>query len=349
MRKRQEKGGFSRFLEKIYNPPNWVALIAIVSMLIVCPLVVLTVLFNYGETVPIVIACTVCGLLFVYATVVIVNYIVKLRKKVLHVADKYTFTKKLHKNYEFRTLFFGIFALLCNIGYTVFLISMAFTYDSIWYGSIGVYYILLSVSRGGVLIQNQKDEQKYKYDFHKLQTAKVGTYRYCGVMMLVLSLSLIFSVTELIVDNSGFRVTGWLIYVFAAMAIYKVFGALQHFIRSTKRDDLVVRSVRYINFAVTLMSVLCLQTSILAAYPPKNITLAVANGITGALVCLITLGLGLFMIVFSVRAKRRLLAHEAEFAETAGNLHPVGYNRDGYYDEYQEEKRKPFREEIEEE
>ncbi len=331
----KKRRAFKRFWGKLQNPPNWVAMIAFGATLVVCPLVILAMVLGYGHTMAATIACVICGLLFIYTTVVTVNYIVKFRRKVLRVANKFTFTRNLYKSYEFRTLFFGICAFLCNVGYTVFLIVMAFKFSSVWYGAIGLYYILLSVARGGILIQNGKDEKKYKYDFHRLQTAKVGTYRYCGIMMLVLAFSLGVSVVELVVDNSGFRLASWWIYVFAIVAAYKIFSALRHFIHATKRDDLVVRSVRYINLSVTLMSVLCLQTSIVAAFPPKNTTAAVINGVTGALVCLITLALGLYMVVFSVKEKRRLLAQEALYVETASGLE-VGYNRDGYYDEYEE-------------
>ncbi len=333
MGRRYRKSGWRHFLEKLHNPPNWVAIITVVSACVVCPLAILALWLDEGHSIIAVVACALCGILLIYAVAVTINSIVKLRKKVLKVADRYEFTRNLRKNYEFRTLFFGAVSFLCNIGYMLFLIGMAFYYRSIWYGAIGVYYILLSVARGGILLQNRKDERTYRYDFHKLQTAKVGTYRYCGVMMLVLAFSLAVSVVELVVSGSGFRNEGWLIYVFAAVAAYKVIHAFIHFIHSTKRDDLVVRSVRYVNMAVTLMSVLCLQTSIIAAYPIAPERVALFNGITGTVVWGITFLLGLYMIIFSTQEKKRLLETEVRLAQTVDVLQPMGYNRDGYLDE----------------
>ncbi len=337
MGEKKGKNGFWRFLEKIHNPPNWVGVLIVATTVFVCPFVVFTVLFDFWSNMHALIACLLCALLVVYTAVVIVNAVLKVRKKVLHVADRYEFTRNLHENYEFRTLFFAVCSCLCNIAYTVFLIVMAFRYRSVWYGTIGIYYILLTFSRGGVLLQNSKDEKKYRYDFRKLQSAKVGTYRYCGIMMLVLALSLTFSVVELIIDSSGFRHAVWLIYVFAPVALYKTVVAIVHFVHATKRDDLVIRSVRYINLAVTLMSVLCLQTAILAASSLQSVAIAWLNGVTGGGVCLITFALGVYMVVFSVRAKREALAKEAEWAAQTEVLDPVGYNRSEYSEEYKGE------------
>ncbi len=349
-----KKNAFLQFLEKLYNPPSWVAVLAIATTLIVCPLVVLTVAFDYGHSLAAVIGCVICGFLLIYTVAVIVNYIVRLRKKVFKVADKFEWSRNFFKDYESRTLFFSIFNLLCNVGYTVFLVVMALVYNSIWYGTVGLYYILLIVARGGALVQNGKDEKQYKTDYNKLQTAKVGTYRYCAIMMLALALAMAVSVAELVIDsyNAGFRLPGWMIYVFGGVAAYKVITALVHFVRATKRDDFAVRAVRYINLSVTLMSVLCLQTAIVAAYPPKDMTAAVSNGITGAIVCLITFGLGLYMIVHSFKAKKRLLQQEAVYAEGVDELER-GYNRDGYKEEYVVEEKAsratPLKEEIKEE
>ncbi len=327
-----------RVLGKLYNPPNWVAWLAIATTIIVCPLIGVAIVVGEGEGSVLfaLFGCLICVILLVYSTVVTVNSVIKIRKKVLIVADRYEFTRQLSKSYEYRTAIFGLCALLCNVGYTVFLIVMAFLYDSIWYGAVGVYYILLSITRGGILVQTKKDEKKYRYDYQGLQLAKAGTYRYCGIMVLTLAVSLIVSVIELVVGGSGFKMNAWLLYVFAAVAAYKTVSSVVHFIRATKRDDLAARAVRYVNLAVAVTSILCLQTAIVDAYLLKTTTAILLNGITGTVVCAITLALGVYMVVASVKEKRRLLAQEAVLAEAVELVDGVGYNRDGYGDEYED-------------
>ena len=306
-----EKNSFQRFLQKLNNPPNWIALIATATALIALPLSILTLLFDKAHKAQATVACIVSGIIFLYAVLVIVNSLLRLRKKVLNVADRYEFTRNLHFSYEFRTIFFGACALLGNLCYTVFLAVMAFLYDSVWYGALAVYYIVLLTSQGGVLLQNNKDEKRYKFDFHSLQKAKAGTYRYCGIMIIALTVALGVSVVELMINGAGPSATDGFIAVLAVIAVGKVFYGILHFVRSSRSSDLVVRSVWYINLAVTLVSILTLQTLVLSAYP-SHIETVVFNGITGFSVCLITLVLGAFMIIYSFYAKKRLVAVEAE-------------------------------------
>ncbi len=333
-RRRREPKEQRSFWKQLHNPPNWVAVITIAGALVVCPLLIAAIVVNHWRNMYLLIAILLCAVLAAYTVVVIVNSVRKMRRKVLNVAERYEFTRNLRNDYQFRTLFFGICSFLCNVGYTAFLILTAFRYRSVWYGSIGMYYILLSISRGGVLFQNRKDERRHRYDFLKLQEAKLGTYRYCGMMMLALTFSLSLSVLELVFGGSGFRHAVWLIFVFAPVAIYKAAMAIFHFVRATKMDDLVVRSVRYINLAVTLMSVLCVQTAIFAAIPARTTLFAVLNGITGSIVCAVTCALGVYMLIFSTKAKKQLLAQRLEYAERWGGEEPMGYNRDGYREEY---------------
>ena len=321
-----------RFFQKLNNPPKWIGLITGATALVALPLSILILTINQAYKVQATIACVISGLIFLYAVWVTVNYVIRLRRKVLNMADKYTFTRNLFGNYEYRSIFLSACAFLCNLGYTVFLASLAFFYDSVWYGALAVYYIMLAMSRGSILVQNNKHEKKYKYDYHGLQKAKVGTYRYCGIMLLALTAALGVSVVELLINGVGPRTASGFIYVFAAVAVYKVINAIIQFVRSTKSTDLAVRSVWYINFSVTLVSVLTLQTVILSAYP-KVTNATLLNGLTGFVVCLITLALGTFMIVHSVQVKKRLLAREASVAEAVAIQENSGYNRDGYQDE----------------
>ncbi len=321
------------FFQKLHNPPNWVAVITVAGALVVCPLLIAAVVVNRWQNMYLVVALTLFTILAGYTTVVIVSSVRKMRKKMLNVADRYEFTRNLRDDYSFRTKVFGVFSFAANVGYTAFLMFTAFKYKSLWYGAIGTYYILLSIARGGVLFQSRKDERRYHYDFLKLQEAKVGTYRYCGIMMLGLTASLTLSVGELVFGGTGFKHPVWLTFVFGSVAIYKVATASFHFVRSTKMDDLVVRSVRYINLAVTLMSVLCVQTSILAAIPASVSLSSIFNGVTGAIFCACTTALGVYMLAFATRAKNKIRAHKKELAERWGGEPLIGYNRDGYQEE----------------
>lgn len=281
-----------------------------VTALIALPLSVFVFALRQAYKQQAIIACVFSGILFLYALLTIIKYYLRLRRKLLKVAGRYAFTRNLLR-YEYRSIFISGCAFLGNIGYTVFLAYIAFLYDSVWYGALAVYYIVLAMSRGSMLVRNNKHERMYKADHHSLQKAKVGTYRYCGIMIIALTVALGVSVVELMINGAGPSATDGFIAVLAVIAVGKVFYGILHFVRSSRSSDLVVRSVWYINLAVTLVSILTLQTLVLSAYP-SHIETVVFNGITGFSVCLITLVLGAFMIIYSFYAKKRLVAVEAE-------------------------------------
>lgn len=329
--RRNGKGLRRRFWEKFNNPPNWVALLMYATTLIVCPLALAAFIMDYGHSVFAIVAYCICALIFLYTMIVAVNAVIRLRRKLLTVADKYEFTRRLHKSYAFRTIVLGACALLFNVGFTVFLCVMAVRTRSAWYGALALYNVLLVATWGGLLLQNRKDEKRYKYDPTKLQREKVGTYRYCGIMIIALTVALTASVVQMVVDGAGFRLPHWAIYPFAAFALYRVAKAAYNVVKSTKYDDLVVRAARNIGLATALVSVLTLQTAIFAAFPP-SFDPSWLNAVAGIVVCCALIALGTFMIVFSGKVKKRLTVWETE--KMQADEAAKGYNRDGYGEEY---------------
>lgn len=336
------KDRMKRFFEKLNHPPGWVAVLTYATAFVICPLTLATVLLGQGGGVLSMIAYVVSACSFIYMVMLTVSAIRRFRRKVLSVADRYSFTRKLHSNYEFRTLVFGAITFLCNIGYAVFLFVMACMTESLFYGALVVYYVLLSTSRGGLLIDARKSERKYKDDPWLLQKEKVGMYRYCGWMIVGLSLALAFSVVEMVTKGEGFHVPQGTIYAFAAFTLYRVAMTVVNFIKSTRYDDLTVRAVRQINMATALVAMLTLQTAIFAAFP-LDINPTLWNGITGTVVCVSVITLGSYMLAYANRFKKRIsqgrvCAERKKSEKTATNS--TGYNRAEYSEEYGKDREK---------
>lgn len=319
--------------KKIKNPPNWLAVLSCVATLIVCPAAAIALAFDEGHTVYAFIACGIAVLPLSYTVLIMVIVCKRLFKRIGKVADKFFFTRNLHKNYEFRSIFFGAISLACNVGYTIFLCVTALRYHSTWYGALAVYYILLSTARGGVLGQNAKDTRKYKYDLMKLQKAKAVNYRYCGFMLMAISLALSLSVIQMFVDGASFYTPKAFIYAFAAVALYRMVMAIYNFVKASKKDDLVVRAVRYLNLITALVTLLSLQTAIFAAFG-LALPSAIVNSAVGTIVCLVAMSLGIYMVSFSWAVCKKLKLEEELQRKSAESVSP--YNREDYREEYGE-------------
>ncbi len=316
------------FWKKLNQPAHWIAMLVHIFTLTLCPLAIFSIVFDFGHGVYAGIGYAICGLLLLYSVSIIGGQIVR---KWTKVADKYAFTRHIQKSYAFRSLFFTACNFVFNIGYTIFLCIMALQLDSAWYGALAVYYILLTITRGGMLVQNSRDEHRYKHNPEALHKAKLGTYMYTGIMILFLTAAFAVSVVQVVVDGAGMQVPPWAIYAFVAFTVCRLFMAVWNFVKSSKYKDLATRSARYINMTTALVSLLSLQTALLSLLE-TDVLSSVLNAVTGSLVCLGELAIGVYIIVYSgvknrkLKKKALLLKMERESAD--------GYNRADYLEEY---------------
>lgn len=320
-----------RFLEKFKNPSSWVVVLLYASTLVICPLAVATIIIGYGHGVFAVITYTLCSLLFIYTMYVAINSFNRMKAKFHAKTDKIEFMRKLHLNPSFRTIIFAIFTIAINVAYAIFLIKMARKMNSSWYAALAMHSIVLFVARAGVLIKNALDSRRYKCDPVRLKKGKLNNYLFSGVMLLFLTIVLSAFVFVCVTVGGGMRVPRWAIYLFAIVAIHRIAMAIIHFIKAHRYEDLVARSVRYTNLATAFVSVLTLQASIMASFPPtfnpRPFTLLLS-----ALVGLVGILLGTLMVLYACREKKRIRLAEKEMPQVAE--HVDGYNREDYIYEY---------------
>ena len=302
-----QENRWKAFLRQLNNPPTWVATLAFATTLVACPLALATIVMDYGHNVYAIVAYVICAIVLLYTLYVLVISIRRLKKKVGKAADKFKFTRNLYKSYEFRSVFLGICSSLFNVGYTVFLTTMAIRFNSAWYGALALYHILLVLTLGGMLVRNATDEHRYKNDFYTLQKSKIGVFRYCGYMLLIQTAALSISVLEMVVGGTGFQIPKWPLILFGGFACWRIVTAIVNFVRSTIYDDLAVRAMRYLSLVTAFVSALTFVTAFFAAFPLKrDVDVAVIDAVAGGIVCLIIIALGLFMIMFADRARKRM-------------------------------------------
>lgn len=320
------------FWKRLKNPPNWIAIMCFIASFVLFPLAVITSILDEWGNLFAILACAFCVVPLLYTIFIIVVFFIRTFRKVLREADKYTFTRQLHKSYEFRSMFFAVCTFISNVGYTAFLSSLALITRSPWFGALAAYYILLTSARGGVLLQHYRDEQRFKDDSFALQRAKAGTYRYCGIMMVALTLAMAISVVHtMIVGVAERSLHPWVVYLFAGYALYRIIVSVISFVKATTRDDLAVRAVKYINLATALVSVFTLQTAIFEVFF-SGFNPIIFNAVGGFSVCLIMLILGVYIISFSSAVRRNI---KAQMARAKANAQEEQlYNREGYDEEY---------------
>ncbi len=294
---------WKKLYEKLKNPSGIILTISYVLTILFCAGAVLAVvtsenaknisIFSYP-------LFAFAAIFLAYSTYTVVVFGPSIKNKLIVFLKKHKFTRNLLENYGFRTVVFATLSTSLNVLYVIFNGVVAIISRSIWYGSLAGYYIVITALRLSIIsYHKEKRSQSDDASIHEQsqdESKEVKKYKACGVFLLVLPLCLSASITEMVVNNSGFIYWGWTVFAFAAYAFYKITMSIFNVVKARKNDDITLQALRNIGLADAFVSILALQTALLYAYA-EGTDYAFANAITGAVVCASTVVIGTLMII----------------------------------------------------
>lgn len=227
----------------------------------------------------------------------IIFFVPKIKKSFISLMNKRKFTASIINDYGFRAVTFSSVAFIVNIGYAIFNGVIGIVSHSIWFGALSLYYIVLSALKAYVLI-NAKRLNKLDGD---QSTRKYRLYKNCGISLIILSFALSGAVVQMALTDKGFKYADLMIYAAALYAFYKLTIAIIQFVKSRRHGRTINETLGLINLSDGLVSMLALQTALLAAFGEGNNKLY--NAITGTAVMLIIIAIGIFMAFGAKRIK----------------------------------------------
>ena len=190
-----------------------------------------------------------------------------------------------------RTRKLALVSLLFNMVYSAYHIIFGITTHSWWFFTIGIYYAILSIVRFVVLRHKGK---------------KHFVIRFTGIMLMVLSLSLVGTVILAFVKDRG---TAFHLIVMLAIAVYaftKITLATIKWIKARKSKSAKLITLRNISFADAFVSIFSLQRSMLVSFEGMSeIEIRIMNVATGSAVCIIVFLLGLNLVQQKSLIKRK--------------------------------------------
>jgi len=182
-------------------------------------------------------------------------------------------------------------SLLFNMVYSAYHIIFGITIHSWWFFTIGIYYAILSVVRFVVL------RHKGKNSFDILFT---------GIMLMVLSLSLVGTVILAFVKDRGIAFHLIVMLAIAVYAFTKITLATIRWIKARKSKSTKLITLRNISFADAFVSIFSLQRSMLVSFEGMSeIEIRIMNVATGSAVCIIVFLLGLNLVQQKGAIKRK--------------------------------------------
>ncbi len=248
--------------------------------------------------------CSYASFLFAAVTLGYSVYAVvySIRHVYQKIAKKNAFLARMKDDFSFRTTVFACCSFAFTICYTAFNGVISVLAVSIWYGALTVYYGVLAFLRGGVLISGFRRRKSTETE---QQRYRMSAYRTCGIFLIVLTIALAGALVQMIRDKRLFAYTNVSIYVAALYATLKIIFAVINLFKAKKQENLSVQAIRNVNFADALVSVLALQAAMLSVFRDQTGALdtTLMNASVGTIVCLVIIGMGISMIVSSIKNK----------------------------------------------
>lgn len=270
--------------------------IAVMLLLIVASVVLLcyTVLCGENDT----IVSYLSYMISTYTLIVVVCRIVKFVKEAKKAVYANPHTNRLLTDVPYRIRISLYVSFIINLVFALVKLISGIVYHSVWFGAAAAYYMTLCLIRALLVVYVGK------HDFGKDKKYEYRIYRRCGILILILNLALVGVVIQMIRKGQGYRYPGMLIYIAAMFTFYAVILAVFNLLKYRKYDSPVISAVKAINFTTAAVSILSLQTAMLAEFGGDFKFVKFMNSTTGCIVCAVILGTAFYMIVNATHCLR---------------------------------------------
>ena len=198
-------------------------------------------------------------------------------------------------NYNIRSILLSTCTFVLNAFYSIFMGVLAIMNRSLWYSSLTLFYIILSVTRARIVLK-YSSINKTKLSHIETELRKTRTFRNCGISIIILASALIFAVVEMVLNPESFIHAELMLVPVAIITFYKFSLAIVNIFKAKKYDDIIVQGARNLNLVAAIMSLLTLQTNIILVFKP-DVNGDILNAIMGILCCIIVISLGTIMTI----------------------------------------------------
>ena len=191
-----------------------------------------------------------------------------------------------------------------NMLYAVMKLIMGAYYRSAWFGTLGVYYALLTAMRFMLLGHVRRNVPS------RALASELKHFRLCGAVLIPMTIALTGVVILVIDRNEGFQYAGYLIYVAAMYAFYKVISAVVNLVKYRRYNSPVMSATKAVGLASALVSVFALETAMLSQFGQERDPLfrRIMTTATGAGICAFILSMAAVMIIHATRRLKMLQA-----------------------------------------
>ncbi|MBQ8510310.1 MAG: hypothetical protein IJ493_10435 [Clostridia bacterium] len=234
----------------------------------------------------------------IFCSMIVPKYYRAVKQKVY--ANKYG--NRYFTDVKFKTHVSLYMSLTVNLLYVATNLVSGILYHSLWFGILAGYYAILAVMRF-LLVRFVN-----RIGIGKNQILEYRRSRLCGMILMMINLTLSGAVLMMMYQNRGYEYQGILIYVMAMYTFYVTTSAIVKIIKYRKYCSPVMSTTKIISLSAALVSMLSLETAMLTEFG-KDMSAATKRimiAATGAGVSVIVVAMSVYTIVRACIEIRKL-------------------------------------------
>ena len=149
-------------------------------------------------------------------------------------------------------------SLAINAFYSVYQVFMGYRYNSVWFGSLAIYSIMVTTARAIILRYLRPDARDGREELER--------YRNCGHLLIMLTFAV--ALLAMVVNFAGEHPVypGSMIYVVAGFTFYTVVTSISDLITYRKLESPLISASKSVAVACALVSMYSLQAAAVALY-----------------------------------------------------------------------------------
>ena len=204
--------------------------------------------------------------------------------------------KKLVSSQRYRIILSATLAFAFNLLYAIYHCVLGILNLSFWFIAMCAFYGILAIMRFSAVLC-ERNHQKSPDNDTELFVMKLS-----GILLVILSIVLATVSYISLSQNIAAKHGEIIMITIATYTFYKIAMAIVKAVKQHKNPSPLLRTIRNIGYAEVAASILTLQRSMLASIGSMNAeNIHFMNAVTGAVVCLFVLILGLSMITKSIK------------------------------------------------
>jgi small-conductance mechanosensitive channel len=222
----------------------------------------------------------------------------KLKQKAVLLLTKTKTGEKIALSQRYRIVFFAAISFAFNLLYALYHCVLGIINLSFWFMVMCAFYGILATMRFSAVLC-ERNHHNFPSD-----DTEIFVMKFSGILLVALALVLATVSYISLSQNIAAKHEDIIMITIAAYTFYKIAMAIVKAIKQHTHTSPLLRTIRSISYAEVAASVLTLQRSMLVSFSSMSgRQIYFMNAITGAVVCLFILVLGISMILNPKRKK----------------------------------------------